>query len=69
MKAINVDLNEDQMEKVQPAVKELRVHAASGHPGMMLAQVHNGKMRVFVIDEEKALKFAEILGVRVVRPD
>ena len=69
MRAITVPLDDEQMALVQPAVRELNDAAAAGHPGMLLAQLHPGRMKVFVLDEARALEFAKLLGVGVIHPD
>ncbi|MBR0653437.1 hypothetical protein GXW78_27590 [Roseomonas terrae] len=67
MKATTVPLDAEQMLMLGPEIDQLNEAAANGHPGMLLAQIFAGRMRVFVISEQQALAFAQILQVGVTR--
>lgn len=63
--AITVDLDDDQIEEIEPMRERVRVAAAEGKPGMLLAQIIGGVMKVFFATGEQAAEMQRIMGSRV----
>lgn len=62
IRAVTVDLNDNQMELIAPVMSKVTEAALEGKPGMLLAQVFDGKMKVFFATAEQAKKMQEAMG-------
>jgi hypothetical protein len=63
--AISVDLTDDQLCDIAPAFQKIKEAAASDQPGMLLAQIIGGSMKVFVASMDQAREMQRIMGTRV----
>lgn len=66
-KAVTVWLTEDQADQIQPTFDVADADFAEQRPGLVLAHVLGGVMKVFYLDHERGLEFQRLLGVEVGR--
>lgn len=62
IKAITIDLSDDQMEEIMPMMSKVTEAALEGKPGMLLAQVFDGRMNVFFATSEQAMEIQRVMG-------
>lgn len=65
--SIRVDLDDEHIQAMEPILAKARAEADEGTPGMILAQVFGGYMRVFYLDNAKAEDFQRMMGAEVGR--
>jgi hypothetical protein len=65
IECVTVVLKEDQIYKIGPMIEIINSYYRKGNPGMLLAQIFNGQMKVFTATHEQALKIQEAMGSTV----
>jgi hypothetical protein len=63
--AITIELTDDQLAAIEPVRQKVSEAANAGAPGMLLAQIINGEMKVFFANQFQASQFQRAMGTRV----
>lgn len=63
--AITVTLSDEQLDAIAPVRRQVSEAANAGEPGMLLAQIINGEMKVFFANQFQASQFQRAMGTRV----
>jgi hypothetical protein len=62
---ITVALSDDQMKAIASKIDEAKAASIAGHPGMILAQIFDGEMKVFFANTFQAAQFQRAMGTPV----
>ena len=63
--SITVHLSDEQMDMIESLMDTVVWAAANGKPGMLLAQVFRGEMKVFFADMDQAKGIQRAMGAPV----
>jgi hypothetical protein len=63
--AIQVWLEDDQIEDIAPMMDKVEAAAEAGAPGMLCAQVLGDRLLVFFLTNDQAQEFQRVMGQRV----
>lgn len=59
-----ISLTVGQMNELEPDLARIAEMASEGRPGMLIAQVFSGHMRVMVVSHETAGKVQQAVGMK-----